>query len=331
MRICSRCVLPDTFPGIKFNAAGICTFCLKHKGGRKLDQKKKRYLDRYVDLVRNYRGQGRYDALISYSGGKDSTYALSLLKRKHHLNVLALTFDNGFLPAETLRNIRNVVRSLGVEHSFLRPDFDLLRRVFTGCAAEDVFSGPTLARASTICTACMAMVKFSALRLAVEKEIPLVVFGWSPGQIPLASSIVKMTAAMSEHLQSVVLAPLEKLAGREIKGLFLGESHFAKPKAFPYFISPLAFLEYDEKRIFRSIRPLGWTVPSEVDPNSTNCLLNSLANVMHKDKHNYHPYVFELAKLVREGYLDRNDAIAKLNEPERPETLKFVKKKLGIS
>ena len=331
MRICSQCVLPDTFPGIQFNAAGICSFCLRHRGSPDLDEKKKRYRDRFDALARNYRDRGLYDALVSYSGGKDSTYVLYLLKRKYHLKVLALTFDNGFLPPQTYKNIRSVVRLLGVDHSFLRPDFDLLKSVFAGCAAEDIFMAPALVRASTICTACMAMVKFSALRLAVEKGIPLVVFGWSPGQIPLASSIVKMTAAMSKHMQSAVLGPLEKLAGPKIKCLFLGDELFTKSKAFPYFVSPLAFLEYNEEKILRSIRRQGWKAPSEVDANSTNCLLNSLANVIHKKEHGYHPYVFELAKLVREGYLARDDAITKLNESERPETLKFVEKKLGIS
>jgi tRNA(Ile)-lysidine synthase TilS/MesJ len=331
MRHCVRCVLPESFPGIDFNSAGLCTFCLRYRGGLEGVKKKKRYQDRFIELVRERRGKGRYDALIAYSGGKDSTQALYLVKSKYRLSALALTFDNGFLPPQTLRNIRKVVRSLGVDHHFVRPDFRLLKDVFGGCAVKDIFPGPALSRASSICTACMAMVKFSALRLAVEREIPLVIFGWSPGQIPLASSILKMTAAMAGEMQSVVLRPLEKLAGEGIRSLFLDAGHLAKTRAFPHFVSPLAFLEYDEGKILRSVRRLGWRAPSGVDSNSTNCLLNSLANVIHRERHEYHPYVFELAKLVREGILERDEAFAKLDEPESPVTLKFVKKKLGLS
>jgi len=66
-----------------------------------------------------------------------------------------------------------------------------------------------------------------------------------------------------------------------------------------------------------------------VDANSTNCLLNSLANSVHQERHGFHPYAFEMAKLVREGYLDRRTALEKLNKAEDPATVDAVKKKLS--
>jgi len=330
MKICRRCVLPESFPGIIFDAEGVCQYCLNFKGGLDLDIKKKGYRAKFEALVGRCRSSSRHDAIVSYSGGKDSTYVLSLISRDYGLKALAVTFDNGFIPERALMNIRAVVAELGIEHLFVRPPFRLLKRLFAACSERPLFPPTTLTRASTVCTACMALVKFSTLRLAVERKIPFLVFGWSPGQIPLASSIVKNTSAMSRLRQKAIIQPIIDAAGDEIKSFFLEESHFQHADDFPYSISPLAFLDYDEKHIREEIGRLGWKAPAEVDPNSTNCLLNSFANIVHKEKHAFHPYVFELAKLVREGYVKRADALVKLEEPEKPRTILQVRRKLGL-
>ena len=98
----------------------------------------------------------------------------------------------------------------------------------------------------------------------------------------------------------------------------------------PYNINPLAFLDYDLEVIQKSIARFGWTRPADTDANSTNCLLNSFAIVVHKQQLGFHPYAFEMANLVREGYTDRTSALRRLYQQENPETLKLVKKKLEL-
>ena len=268
--------------------------------------------------------------MMSYSGGKDSTFTMQLLKEKYGLNLLAYTFDNGFLPEETVRNIRQVTEALGSDHLFFRPDFALLKKVFGECSRRNIYSDVTLMRASSICTSCMALVKFSLLRLAVEKRIPFLFFGWSPGQIPIASSIVKNNPQMVRVMQKAVLDPLSRVAGEGVFRFFLGEEHFEQAAHFPYNVSPLAFLDYDPDAMVKRVAALGWERPTGLDAHSSNCLLNSLANVIHREKYGYHPYVFELAKLVREGYLERSRALEKLGKREDPATVRMVKKKLGL-
>jgi hypothetical protein len=175
----------------------------------------------------------------------------------------------------------------------------------------------------------MAIVKFSSLRIALEKNIPFIFFGWSPGQIPIASSIMKNNPKIIKAMQKGTFDPLYDLVGDKIKPYFLEDVHFDNSYFFPYNISPLAFLDYDEDKIMQKIAPLGWQRPAEIDANTTNCLLNSFANVVHKNKYGYHPYAFEMAKLVREGYLERSDALQRLNQPENQKTVEFVKKKLN--
>ena len=75
---------------------------------------------------------------------------------------------------------------------------------------------------------------------------------------------------------------------------------------------------------------LGWERPTDTDSTSTNCILNSYAIFMHKKKFNFNPYVFHIANLVREGNLNRDIALERINEVEQTATIEFVKKRLGI-
>jgi len=325
---CTICVLPETFPGIKFNAKGVCNHCQNFKGGKNLKEKKARYRKKFEGLIEEYKGNGTYDALLSYSGGKDSTSTLALITEQYRLNALAMTFDNGFLPDQTISNIKNVTDNLGVDHIFFKPRFDILKKIFRECAKKNIYPPTTLTRASTICTACMAIVKFSSLRTALEKEIPFIIFGWSPGQIPIVSSVMKNNPQIVKMMQKSLYEPLHDLVGDVIDPYFLEKKHFRKSSNFPFNVSPLVFLDYDEREIIQKVRKLGWRKPKGIDANTTNCLLNSYANVIHKEQYGYHPYAFEMAKLVREGYLARSLALDKLIQPENLVTIKSVKNKL---
>jgi len=45
----------------------------------------------------------------------------------------------------------------------------------------------------------------------------------------------------------------------------------------------------------------------------------------------YHPYVLELANLVREGHLSREEALARVETLENPRMVELVRVRLGIS
>lgn len=330
MKVCTRCVLPDTFPGIEFDSSGVCNFCNSEIGGGGRDDVQ-RYRDRFERLIEEKRGTGPYDVLVCYSGGKDSSYTLKLLRQSYDLRVLALTMDNGFMPGQTLLNISTLVEKLGADHILLKPRFDVLANIFRHCVDHELFPQKTAERASFICTACMSIVKFSALRLAIEKRIPIIGFGWSPGQAPISSSIMKNNPKMVLAMQKIVREPLQREFGDLVRPYFLEDEHFGDPSRFPYNVHPLAFLGYDEPEIYRSIAELGWKEPEHLDANSSNCLLNSFANVVHKNRFHFHPYAFEMAGLVRGGHLKREDALQRLNEEEDRQVVAFVKKRLELN
>ena len=196
MKICQRCVLPETFPGISFDRDGVCNFCRDFKGEDKLREEKEEYFAKFKDLIKQLKGGGDYDCSLPYSGGKDSTYTLYLLKEVFNLRVLAITFDNGFLSEQAFRNIRKVTENLAVDSLTFKANFQLLKKLFVAGTENKMYSSKALERASTICTSCIGLVKFVTLKLTLQKRIPIMAWGWSPGQAPIRSSIMKINPSL---------------------------------------------------------------------------------------------------------------------------------------
>ena len=83
-----------------------------------------------------------------------------------------------------------------------------MKELFTVTADEDIFSPATLLRASSMCTACIGIVKGLVLKTALEMSIPLVAFGWSPGQAPIQSAIMKTNPSLIRQNQKALKAAL---------------------------------------------------------------------------------------------------------------------------
>ncbi|MBN1935166.1 MAG: hypothetical protein JW934_10900 [Anaerolineae bacterium] len=271
-----------------------------------------------------------YHCLMSWSGGKDSTYTLWLLRQEYGLRVLALTFDNGFVSPAAMDNMRTVSESLEVDHIIVKPSFDLLRRAFRASMEPGMYPPRALERASGICNTCMALAKGIGLRMALEKDIPMLVYGWSPGQIPVASAFWRGNRQMLQAMVEAAIHPLDQVGGDQLSVYFPDSQQLAAAHQIPVNVSPLVFLDYDEEKAVRLIKTYGWIKPQDTDPNSTNCLLNSYANQVHLEQMGYHPYAMELAGLVREGYLDRQEALNRLVIAASPEIVSAVQKKLGM-
>jgi 3'-phosphoadenosine 5'-phosphosulfate sulfotransferase (PAPS reductase)/FAD synthetase len=338
MKICSNCILPETFPGISFNAEDICNHCQTFDGRKtKLNEDKKRYKQKFLDLfnqftkTRNLQLATRpYDILMAYSGGKDSTYTLILLKNKYKLRVLAVTFDNGFISQRAVMNIKTVTDKLSVDHIYFKPQWELMKRIFSVAAEQELYPKKTLERASTICTSCMGIVKSICLKMAIEHGIPMTGYGWSPGQAPVQSSLIKNNPSLIRMAQQAILNPLRKVAGDEIETYFLQEKHYLQADRFPYNVHLMAWEFYDEDVMLDEIKKYGWIAPKDTDSNSTNCLLNAFANDVHIKRYGFHPYAWEIANMVREGIMKRDEGYKKIYQEQRANLIKIAKEKLAV-
>ncbi len=112
LKRCTKCVLPETFPFIHFDSNGVCNYCNNYKP--------KQYSNSLEDLkklVEPYRRtDGKPDCIVPFSGGRDSTYSLHLIKKELGLNPIAFTYDWGMVTDLARRNIARVCGKLGVEN-----------------------------------------------------------------------------------------------------------------------------------------------------------------------------------------------------------------------
>jgi len=283
------------------------------------------YEKKFLKLLDSLRNNSDYDVLVAYSGGKDSTFTLDVLVNNYQARVLALTFDNTFMSSESFENGRRVCDALGVDLMVIRANRSAMVSIFRRSAEEELFSKKTLERASCICTSCISLVKGLMIRTAIEKNIPFLGYGWSPGQAPIRASIVKTGAEFVQYSQSQAFAQLYRIAGDAITPYFVSNRQFCTPDRFPWIVHPLAFTHYNEEAIIERIGRLGWKRPEDTDPNSTNCLLNSFANHIHIKKYGYNPYVLEIANMVRSGYITRDEGLAKIDAPQIDRSLEYVK------
>lgn len=333
LRLCTRCILPETFPGISFDEEGVCNHCRREeKALQKSPEKKASYRDRLDNLMTEIKGKSpTYDAVMAYSGGKDSSYTLKLLKERYGLRILAITFDNHFVSPMAWKNISTVTDALSVDHMSFRPPWTVTKAMFTRTAQEDIFPTPTLLRASAVCTACIGLVKNIVLKTALEMSVSMVAFGWSPGQAPIQSAIMKTNPGLTKQSMKALKKAFPEGMADEMRQYFIPDGYFERFKtAFPYNVHPLAFFDYDEETIKNELVAMGWQAPSDTDTNSTNCLLNAFANQCHLERHRFHPYVWEIANMVRQGVMSREEGIEKIYSDQNHQMVEYAKEKLGI-
>ncbi len=328
MRRCKVCVLPESFPGVRLDEDGVCQYCRRFDAeAHRRRQEKLRA--RFETLVEEAKGRPGFHAVIAWSGGKDSTYTLWLLKARYGLRPLAFTFDNGFVSERAFRNMRVVAERLGIDHVIVKPSHTLVRDAFRASLEPGIYGAKALERASAICTTCIAFAKGIGLRMALEREVPMIVYGWSPGQVPLSSALFRQTRAFLLASLEAMEHSLERIAPGPIADYFPTRER-VETAPMPYSVAPLAFLPYDEGAIREQIAKLGWEPPQDTDPNSTNCLLNTFAIEEHRRRYGYHPYVMELAALVRQGHMSREEALARLDESLDPQVRLVVEQRLGL-
>jgi len=124
LKRCKQCVLPETFPFIHYDEAGICNYCHNYK---KKTQTKS--IDKLIKLIEPYRrSNGLPDVLLPFSGGRDSTYVLHVVKNDLGLNPITFTYDWGMVTDLARRNIARICGKLGVENIIVAADIHWKRK-----------------------------------------------------------------------------------------------------------------------------------------------------------------------------------------------------------
>ena len=112
VRRCTRCILPETYPGISFDEKGACNHCLAYRDTTPRGEAA------LQTLIEPYREQAT--CILALSGGRDSAFAAHYVVKSLGLRPLLYTFDNGFMPDEITENTANTARRLGLDHTTVK-------------------------------------------------------------------------------------------------------------------------------------------------------------------------------------------------------------------
>lgn len=123
LKRCTKCILPETMPYIRFDNEGVCNYCENYT-----TRNHPKPAEMLLDLVEPYRGKGKPDCIVPFSGGRDSCHSLHLIVKELGMNPIAYTYDWGMVTDLGRRNISRMCAAMGVENIIIAPDIELKRR-----------------------------------------------------------------------------------------------------------------------------------------------------------------------------------------------------------
>ena len=166
LKRCKRCLLPETHETLVLDAEGICNVCRAQEVKAEIDWSER--LVQLDSLVHQYRGKYRYDCLIPFSGGKDSTWTLYyLMKRYPGLKPLVVRFNHGFLRPNLRDNCDRVFRKLGVDVHDFTPSWSVVKRLMLQAFLEK----------GDFCWHCHTGIFAYPMQVALKEQVPLIFWG----------------------------------------------------------------------------------------------------------------------------------------------------------
>lgn len=307
--MCMNCVLTTAVPGVTIGDDDVCNVCREYEAhGSAYDAYFKTPDDWTTLLEQTHRPDAEHDVMLMYSGGKDSTYVLYRLVEQG-CRVLALTFDNGYIPKGCFDNIAGVCADLGVESVVVSVEKSRMDEVFAESLQND----------HTVCSGCFRGLTARGTELAIARGIPIVVTGLSRGQIyetkvhPLLRrgiTDVDQIDGLLGQFRELYHAASDRIAELIADRALADEAGFRRT----HFVDFFRYFKVTKQQIVELIeaRAPFWRKPGNVGGCSSNCLINDVGIHVHQAARGYHNYAIPAAWDIRFGHLTRDAAIDEL-------------------
>ena len=335
--MCKKCILHSKVPGVVINEDGLCTACHDYKPGK--DQKvddmvQKRtnqmFTKKMYKLFEEVKQQHNiYDAVVLYSGGKDSTFLLDMMKNKYKLNVIAFAVMHPLVPERASMNVDEITRKLKVDVVKLNMDDSIHKRFMKfGLLNAHKYNFDI---ESIGCRLCGFFYKWSAEKFAIKMGIPLILDGKdrSQSETPLLGDgktiyeMYQQGKRPDDPLHQMFLDAL----GDEVRGSIFDLTFDKDEKVrFPRWISPFTFIDYNFKDNIEKMHEIG---SDEEKFNSifTNCSAIHFFAYFTIKKYNCIPYIRMWSNEVRKEYpflMQTNLEVSKVKALDRETMLKVM-------
>ncbi|MET9319570.1 condensation domain-containing protein [Streptomyces sp. NPDC003038] len=314
---CVRCGMDAGYPGTVLDQDGVCDLCVMYAAHEKGILSYFGEVDEFVRLVRERAeaAGSEYDALLLFSGGKDSTYVLHQLVRLG-LKVMTFTFDNGFISKTALDNVESITKALGIEHvTMTRADQN---RIFL----------QSLQQNKSVCNGCFRSLLDLSNQLAHERGIPSIVTGLSRGQI--IDERLLWFYRNGEFERERIEHQLE--VGRKVYhqvGSSLTDGVLDRVEVIDYY--RFSEVTKDDIRAFLTSGESLWSAPKDTGFCSSNCMINDVGVYVHKLERGFHNYESPTRWEVRLGHLSQDEADAELRTPVNIGRVRSMLGKIGYT
>jgi len=341
LRRCSKCLLPETFPFIKFDPHGVCNYCHNY---RKLEYFGEKQLS---ELVENYRKPGESpDVIVGFSGGRDSSYCLYYVKEVLKMKPLAYSYDWGMLTDLARRNQSRLCGKLGIEHILISADIKR-KRNYIRKNVEAWLRKPHLGTVPLF----MAGDKqyfYYANKLMKEYKIDLIFFGENLlettffkygfcGVQPHFNKEKSFTLSIGGKLKLLMFYTKQYLSNPKYlnRSLLDGFGAYLSFYFIPHnYINIYKYIEWDENKIVNLLRKeFDWEISP--DTPSTWRIGDGTASF-----YNYIYYVvagfseFDTfrSNQIREGIITRDEGLKMIDEENKPrfESIKWYLDTIGL-
>jgi hypothetical protein len=351
VRRCTKCILPETFPGIEFDENGVCNYCLEYEPVKVLGE------DELVKVLEKFRGKGKkYDCLVPISGGRDSAFVLHQIVRKYHMRALAATVDSGAILPDGYRNIERVTDALGVEHVWIKDEKHLqTSKRNTKMKFLAWLKKPSINTIVPVLNAGDKQMNLRLFRCAHEKGIPLVIGGNNIGNSTFEQEHFKtgfMGVFPNErgYYSGFDKTRLALKFGWEfmrnyhnyhwsIFREYLGGAfvYFFESLQKPDDVTPLGFYDYiywnEKKVLFTVFNEAGWQGAADTTASwRIDDAAYPLIDYMYFRLVGFNEFAEFYSKLVREDQLSRSEALKRCTSDSAPRipSLLGVLEELGV-
>lgn len=304
LKICQKCVLPETFPKISFNEEGVCNYCLEYKKTEPNPEKEKE-LEIIFEKLKNEKKP--YHCLVPLSGGKDSAYVLHLVIKKYNLKPLAITLNNYFRTKIADRNLKTILRRLDVDHIMVTPRWSIMKKLYKRFL-ENEGKGKFV---SEFCIPCNIAIWTTVNRYSELFKIP-VIYG---GVREIESSPPEIFGFSSQYFKEIAK---DVLTEEEIKEFMPYEFDY-KNASFDNELSSIWIFDYiywrrEEEQ--KALKEIGWSKGNNISEIHIDCSLHELCSFFHRKKWGRVRTALHYSKMIRRGDMNREEALRLLKKEE---------------
>jgi glutamine---fructose-6-phosphate transaminase (isomerizing) len=339
MTRCTRCLVPDSYPGVSFDPNGVCNFCLAYRPQPTLGE------ERLLEKLAARKGH-QYDCVIGLSGGKDSSYVAYLAKTKYKLRAIAVCYDFTFMRDLARRNVETICKTMDLELQVVKSRNDLERDLLRNHLTSLSRTGTTWGQ----CTFCHYGIEAVLYSVAREKRIPFILSGttanetwWDPGNRTriLLNHVKRLPAGGVLEFLVFQLRAGMNLADQRRQFPIPGNSRLAvfSPARYPVDgpenVRIFDYVRWDHRTIEETlVRETGWMRPDKSLTWRYDCILEPLLDYTYKKEFGISTVGLYLSGLIREGLVSRDDAMKVMEEREEQSGLdrdmRMVLENLGL-